>query len=103
MLGYLLYREKPFTKASYSVHCPDCREPYSYLHNYLQCTEHIPATHQLLNALAVDSTLDTEAAMQDIIQKSALKRRRFIEYLTQWPVPHNEFNDCARIPARGGA
>jgi ribonuclease HI len=101
-LGYLLYRKKPFPRASDSVPCPDCREPYSYLHHYLQCTEHVPATHQLLSALAVDSTLDPEAAMQAIIQKSALQPRPLIEFLTQWPVPHHEFNDGARIPARGG-
>ena len=94
-LGYKLYREKPFPRAGDPEPCPDCREPYSYLHHFLQCTEHATATQQLRAALSIPDS-DPEAEMQTIIQKSALQPTALIQFLTQWPVPHHESDDAAR-------
>jgi hypothetical protein len=95
-LGYLLYREKPFPRTTEASPCPDCNEQYSYLHHYLQCMEHIPATHQLLHSLDIHNPQDAEAAMQEIVQKSALQPSPLIEFLTRWPIPHFEFDDASR-------
>jgi hypothetical protein len=56
----------------------------------------VTETQQLLAALSVNNTLDAEAAMQLIIQRSALQPNLLIEFLTQHPVPHFEFQDAAR-------
>jgi hypothetical protein len=50
----------------------------------------------------VDNTLDVEAAMQLIVQRSALQPNLLIEFLTQHPVPHFEFQDTARTQIQAG-
>jgi hypothetical protein len=99
-LGYLLYQEKPFPRPTAASTYPDCAEPYSYRHHFLQCIERIPATHHLLTVLGFENPDDTEAATMTIIQKIALQPAPLIEFLTQWPVLHFEFDDTARRQAR---
>ena len=76
-LGYKLYREKPFPRAADPAPCPDCHEPYSYLHHFLQCTEHSASTQQLRADLSMPDS-DPEADMQTIIQKSATALIQFL-------------------------
>ena len=99
-LAYKLYREKPFGRDTAAAPCPDCREDYSYLHFFLQCTAHRPDTLKLLQELHIteDPDEDTEQAIQKIIQKSAQNPAPLIQFLTRWPVPHFERDDDTRLP-----
>jgi len=89
-LGYKLYREAPFPKATPSQpYCPDCLEDYSICHHFLECTLHTPATSALLDDLAIGN-MDMEDTMTQLVRRSAANPTPVLQFLDRWPVPFFE-------------